>query len=116
MNIRAATIDEYLDQIDPDMLATTQQIIGIIRDNLPGSEEVVRWGIALFRHRGKEIAGIAPRKGFYSLYVPQENIVQRYSARLGKVNPGRGCIRFRQLGDLNIDELNNLLIEARDQA
>ena len=63
------------------------------------------------------LIGVAPQKGNISIYVAAERdgvpLAQIYDKqRLGKVNNGKNCIRFRQLEDVNKDELRNAILDA----
>ena len=63
------------------------------------------------------LIGVAPQKGNISIYVAAERdgvpLAQIYDKqRLGKVNNGKNCIRFKKLADVNVDELRNAVLDA----
>lgn len=110
-NIQANTIEEYLDQVDPDLVVGSRQMVTWIREALPGAEEAVAWGIAIFRRGSKDVTGVAARKGYYSLYVPHPDAVEQWTPRLGKVDAGKGCIRFKSLEDLDSAAYREMLAD-----
>ena len=116
MNVQAQSFADYLSKIDPAMVETTCKVLDLMRKRLPGSAEVVKWGIALFTIDGKEVTGVAARKGFYSLYVAQSDVVEKYVPRLGEVESGKGCIRFRHLDALKVRELERMVDELKKRA
>lgn len=59
---------------------------------------------------------VAPQKNNISIYVAAEKdgvpLPKIYEKRLGKVNNGKNCIRFRKLSDIDQDELKNAVCDA----
>ena len=63
------------------------------------------------------LIGVAPQKGNISIYVAAERdgipLAQIYNKqRLGKVNNGKNCIRFKRLADVNLEEFRNAVLDA----
>lgn len=63
------------------------------------------------------LIGVAPQKTGISIYVAAEKdgvpLAQHYGkSRLGKVNNGKNCIRFRRLADIDVDELRRAVRDA----
>ena len=63
------------------------------------------------------LISVAPQKGNISIYIAAEKdgtpLAQIYDKqRLGKVNNGKNCIRFKKLADVNVDELRNAVLDA----
>jgi hypothetical protein len=63
------------------------------------------------------LIGVAPQKGNISIYVAAEKdgtpLAQIYNKqRLGKVNNGKNCIRFKKLAEVNPDVLRNAVLDA----
>ncbi|MBL8159776.1 DUF1801 domain-containing protein [Candidatus Saccharibacteria bacterium] len=86
-----------------------------------GSIEMVSWGMFHQRYAsGREVEwpliGLANQKNYISLYIcavkDGQYLPERYGERLGKVNNGKSCIRFRSADDLNMTELRHMLHEA----
>lgn len=110
-NIQAASIEEYLAQVDPARVEGARQLVAWVRAELPEAEEAVAWGIAVFRRGGKDVTGVAVRQGFYSLYVPHPGAVEQWGPCLGQVDAGKGCIRFKHLKDLDATAFREMLAD-----
>ncbi len=57
---------------------------------------------------GAVALAISPRKSYISFYAWSAqaiSILKEVLPRLGKVDPGVGCLRFRKLADINMDTL-----------
>jgi uncharacterized protein YdhG (YjbR/CyaY superfamily) len=116
MSHEPKAFDVYLAALPPEKEATTRKLIEIMRTQLAGTEEVMKRGIAVFRKNGKDLTGIAARRDFYSLYLPDEKLHSEFLPRLGKVSGGKGCIRFKKLENLNVWELGQLLEAVWEKA
>ncbi|WP_084497717.1 DUF1801 domain-containing protein [Nocardia amamiensis] len=61
------------------------------------------------------VVALAARKNYVSLYISAleagEYVAERYADRLGKVNCGKSCIRFKHLDDLNLEAVREILRE-----
>jgi hypothetical protein len=57
---------------------------------------------------------MASQKNYMSLYVCESEIVKSHLPQLGKVSCGKGCIRFRRIGDLNLQAVEGILREILD--
>jgi len=75
-----------------------------------------------FDKRAKEvkpwpIVALANQKSYISLYVcaveADQYLPELFGERLGKVNVGRSCIRFKRLEDLDLESLRELLVRAQ---
>jgi hypothetical protein len=69
-------------------------------------KEKIRW----------PIVALASQKNYISVYVcameGEKYIAQKYQEKLGKVNVGRSCIRFKKIADVNLVELKKVLQKA----
>ncbi len=118
MIVVAKSAADYLAQLPEELVETTRRLLSLFREWLPGAEERVQWGIAILALDGRDITGIAVRKGFYSLYVPNPEVVARYVPLLGApgtVDAGKGCIRFKRLDDLDLAALERMVAELADR-
>lgn len=63
------------------------------------------------------VISLAPQKGSVNIYVMGLTcgapIAEYYQDKLGKVSAGKSCIRIKKLDNLNMQELKNLLLDAR---
>jgi len=109
INHQVSTFEEYLEVVPAKRVEGTRLILDAMRKLLPDAEEGVRWGIAVFSKDGEDIIGISARPNFYSLYVPDQAVLERYAPELGKCNPSQGCIRFAQPRDIKLPVLRRMV-------
>ena len=69
-------------------------------------KEIVKW----------PTVALASQKNYISIYIcvvtDGNYLTEKYKDRLGEVNIGKSCIRFKKIEDLNLDELRNILKES----
>lgn len=120
---KAATPEEYLDELDPDRRAVVGAIRQLVNDHLPhGYVEVMRWGMISWEvpledfpdtYNGQPLAylGLASQKRHVSLYLMglyadgghAERFEHRFAASGKTLDMGKSCLRFRTLDDLPLD-------------
>ena len=119
---KAATVDEYLDELAPDRREVIEQVLPVIRENLPaGYEEGILWGmvcwyIPLERYSDTSngqplgIAALAAQKRHYAAYLSiydddelREEFERRYRESGKPMDVGKSCVRFTKLEDLPLD-------------
>jgi hypothetical protein len=61
---------------------------------------------------GTMLFGLGSQKNYMALYVCDTEAVDLHRERLGKLNCGKGCIRFRSLDELPLDAVTDILAEA----
>ena len=83
---------------------------------------MIGYGIAPYRTKsGREgewfKVGLASQKNYMSLYIcscdeNEGHLAENNKDRLGKVSVGKSCIRFKKLGDLDLDVAMELVAAA----
>lgn len=107
MTSKAATISEYLEELPPDRRAALGELRKLIHRVAPGTVEAMKYGLPSFG----ELCALASQKNYMSLYVCESDIVKAHLAKLGKVDCGKGCIRFKSLSDLDLRVVETILKE-----
>lgn len=119
---KAATVDDYLEELDPDRREVVEQVLGVIRANLPaGYEEGVLWGMPTWyiplerysdTYNGQPlgIAALAAQKRHYAVYLNlydddelREEFEERYRESGKRMDVGKSCVRFTKLENLPLD-------------
>lgn len=63
------------------------------------------------------VISLAPQKGSVNLYIMGltcgSPIAEVYKEKLGKVSAGKSCIRIKKLEGINLDEMKNMLMDAK---
>lgn len=105
MTSKAATINEYLEELPPDRRAALGQLRSLIHRIAPNTVETMKYGLPSFG----ELCALASQKNYMSLYVCEGDIVKAHLAQLGKVSCGKGCIRFTRIENLNLSAVESIL-------
>ena len=120
---KAATVDEYLDELSPDRREAIETVRRVILEKLPdGYEEMMQYGmigyaIPLERYpvtyNGQPLGyvALASQKNYMSVYLmniygdpeAEKWFTESYKASGKKLDMGKSCVRFKTLDDLPLD-------------
>ena len=112
MKSAATSVPEYLAELPADRQAALKKVRGIIKKAIPAAKESMQYGMAAYELSGL-ICAFASQKNYMALYLCEPEVVEAQRAALGKLNCGKGCIRFRNLEELPLDAISDILTEAR---
>jgi hypothetical protein len=121
------TAEAYLASLPEPRRTMMQTLHDSIRATLPDLEPFIIYGMLGYGHylqkiaSGKEVEScvfaLASQKQYISLYLGScdstYSMAKMDTSRLGKVNVGKCCIRFRKLSDLNLPVALKLIKESR---
>lgn len=110
MKSTAETVDEYLQEIPEERREALSALRARIKRLAPDAKESMQYGMPTYS-MGEFLFGLASQKQYLSLYV-DPTLLEAYRPRLGTLNLGKGCIRFRHLEDLPMDVVEDLMREA----
>ena len=119
----AATVEDYLAELDDDRRAALTTVRQVVLDNLPpGYEEAMNWGMITYQvplatypdtYNGQPLmyAALASQKNHMALYLTSvyaspgdaETFELEYRATGKRFDMGKSCVRFRKLDDLPLD-------------
>ena len=111
MKSAATTVPQYLGELPSDRQFALKKVRAVIKKGLPGAKESMQHGMAAYELGGL-LCALASQKNYMALYVCEPEIVDAYRAALGKLNCGKGCIRFRSLDELPLAVVSEILTEA----
>ena len=120
---KAATVEEYLNELPAERRQTVEAVRKIILDSLPeGYEEAVQFGMIsyvvplerypkTYNRQPLSYAALASQKNYVSVYLmniygdPETErwFTERYRASGKRLDMGKSCVRFRKLDDLPLD-------------
>ena len=129
---KAKNIAEYIDAIPEPRKEAIKFLHTFIQESAPelkphfaynmlgyGSFKYKKHKRSLASSAGKKeindwpVVALANQKNYISVYVcaveDGEYLAEKYKDKLGKVNVGKSCIRFKKLEDLNLDELKRVI-------
>jgi uncharacterized protein YdhG (YjbR/CyaY superfamily) len=104
MTSNVATVAEYLAELPPSRRADLEKLRALIRKVAPGISEGMKYGLPHY----EGLCAFASQKQAMSFYA-EPVVVDAYRAQLGRLNCGKGCIRFRKLADLPLDVAESIL-------
>jgi uncharacterized protein YdhG (YjbR/CyaY superfamily) len=110
MQSKATTVKDYLQELPEDRRKALSKVRTLIRKAAPDAREEMGFGMITYT-LGPMLFALASQKGYMSLYADPK-VVAAHRARLGKLNCGKSCIRFRKLDDLPLDAVADILAEA----
>ena len=124
--LKASNPAEYLAQLEEPRKTEIAALDALVRKLAPKLEPYIYIGILGYgRYHYKYASGregegcrigIASNQNYISLYVSACDgdgyVAERYRQALPKANIGKGCVRFKRLGDLEQDALKRLIKEA----
>jgi uncharacterized protein YdhG (YjbR/CyaY superfamily) len=120
MQSKAATVEEYLEELTPERREQVTAMREVIMENLPeGYEEVINWGMITYQvplevypdtynKKPMMYAALASQKNHMSLYLTgiymddqeRKGFEEAYQATGKRYDLGKSCVRFRKLDDL----------------
>ena len=124
----SASIDEYFAAVPEGRRPVIDFLHDFIQEVTPElrpywATNMLGYGqLKYFDKRAKQvkswpIVALANQKNYISLYVcaveDDQYLPEIYQDRLGRVNVGKSCIRFKKIEDLELEVLKELLIRAQ---
>ena len=86
-------MDDYLATVSKPERDCLEHVRSVIHAAAPEAEEVISYGMPVFKHRGKYLAGFCAFKDHMGLFPGPEPITQ-LTGKLHKYELAKGTIRF----------------------
>jgi Domain of unknown function (DU1801) len=129
MKTSATTIPAYLGSLPPDRRAALEQILAVIRENLPpGYEEafaygMIAWQVPLsvypdtYNKKPLMYAALASQKNHMAVYLcsvdsyaaTRAAFEARWAKSGKKLDMGNACVRFRKIEDVALDAVGEVV-------
>ena len=120
---KAATVEEYREELPAERRQTVEAVRTVILDNLPGGyKEAMQFGMISYvvplerypkTYNGQALsyAALASQKNYVSVYLmniysdveTERWFTERYRASGKRLDMGKACVRFKKLDDLPLD-------------
>ncbi|MEP7371886.1 MAG: DUF1801 domain-containing protein [Chitinophagaceae bacterium] len=94
MQIKAATVDEYLKEVPAERLQTLQKIRELCLKELKGYAETMRYGMPCYEKNSIVEVSFASQKNNIALYILKHDVIEQYRKDLKGISVGKGCIRY----------------------
>ena len=127
--------DDYIASQDPNIRTTLEELHTLIKTALPrrdccmwegvfwggSKQQIIGYGNYSYQRSDKKqvewfTVGLARQKNYFSVYVNavegKKYLAEIYRPRLGKVKTGKSSISFRNLADVNLDVLSEMIEHA----
>ena len=90
---RYTTVEEYLDDAEPDKLAALAKLRKTILTVIPKAEEYISYGMPTFKYHGP-LVSYAAFKNHCSLFPWNATLIKKFAAELKDYKTSKGTIQF----------------------
>jgi len=111
MKSEATSVAHYFEELPAERKAALTELRGMVRRVVPEAAESMQHGMAAYELNGLFCA-LASQKKHMAIYICETDIVEKHRGSLGKLDCGKGCIRFRKLEDVLMKALETIVTEA----
>lgn len=111
---KAATVDDWMAEVEPDRAPYFRQIRAAALRRLTGFTEEMRYGMPTYHKGGEAIFAFNSQKQYISLYVPPA-VHEIHAKAMQSLDAGKSCIRFRKGEQIDFDLLDKLLADTARQ-
>ncbi len=108
MGSRSVEVDAYLESAAAEHRAALEELRNLIHAVHPDVIEAIQYKMPAFSLAGEMVTSFASRAQYISLYCKPE-VVDSYRDELGKLNVGKGCIRFRKIEQLPLETVRTII-------
>ncbi len=116
MTSNATTVAKYLAALPVERRSALKKVRSIVRKELSGVKETMTYGMPSYFWKGYPVVAFASQAHYMSLYVCDTAVLAEYRKKLGKLDCGKGCIRFRRIEDLPLDVAQAIVAKAGKRA
>ena len=93
MNTAKQTVDSYINNFPPEVQTILREVQKVIREVVPGADEVISYGIPTFKVNGRPVVYYSGWRDHISLYpIPKGNDV--FQEKITPFIAGKGTLRF----------------------
>lgn len=111
---RAATpaVPAYIASVPPEVRPALRKLRRDVRGAIPGSEEVISYGVPAYKSEGRLVLGFGAARGHCSIYVMSPAVMRKFAGRLKTYEVTKGAIHFSPAKPFPVTLLR-ALIKAR---
>ena len=108
----AATVDEYLAQLDEPKRSTLQTMRQMLLEIEPRLQETIGWGAPIFKFQGKNVAGLCAFKNHLTFSPQSAEVMTAHESQLAGYVVAKSSLQFGVDSPLPKDLLTSL-VKAR---
>jgi uncharacterized protein YdhG (YjbR/CyaY superfamily) len=109
MQSKAPGVASYLEQLPDEGRIALEKLRQFCRRFLQGYEECMEYGMPAYKRNGVIEVAFASQKQYISLYVLEQDVVDRHHQALAGCRIGKGCIRFPKADRIDFTAVSALL-------
>ncbi|MHC4845607.1 MAG: iron chaperone [Planctomycetota bacterium] len=109
---KAATVAAYMKELPAERRAALARLRALIRKGAKGATEDMRYGMPTYTLDGEYLFAFAAQKNNYSFYCCYTDVLKKHKKRLGKLDCGKSCVRFRKPEDLDLDVVADMVSDS----
>ncbi len=106
---KAVDVETYMKEIPPERRTVLEKLRSLCKQHLQGYEEVMEYGMPVYKRNGLMEVSFASQKQYIALYVVKQDVVNEFRSALSGSNIGKGCIRFTKPDKIDFDVVSQLL-------
>lgn len=108
-------ISSYLEKYPQERQDVLLELQSLILKHLPKVEESLKYKMPTYRLNGKDVLAFAAQKQYFSVYIMNLKLKEKYAADFSHLNVGKSCIRFKKLEQFPLNTFEKILKDINNR-
>jgi len=91
----APSVEAFLAAVPPPARAALERLREVLRQELPQAEEVINYGVPMFKVGGKGVVSYGAGKSHCSFYVQSPAVMEAHATELAGYKTSKGTVHFQ---------------------
>jgi len=105
---KASDVSAYIAELPVERRAVLEKLRGLCRQHLVGYEEVMDYGMPVYRRGGVPEISIASQKQYIAIYVMKKAVLDEFRDVLPP-KTGKGCVRYTKPEKIDFNVVEQML-------
>jgi uncharacterized protein YdhG (YjbR/CyaY superfamily) len=92
---KADPIETFLNAVSEPAQSALRKLRAQIAAAVPGAEEIINYGVPMFRLGGRNLVSYGAAKTHCSFYVQSPKVMENFAAEFGGFKTSKGAVSFR---------------------
>lgn len=106
-------IASYLDKIPENKRNNIRRLRDCVLGILPEADESLHYKMPTYSYKGKNILAFAAQKNYYSVYILDPCVMEKYKAHFEHLSSGKSCIRFKHIDQFPLHIFEQIISDYR---